>query len=86
MPKGFILNNNAVMNNSKPLGFSILGMKAAANWNKIGKHEHAYETTPGASTRGVVGIAQDVRLKLQIVQTMLDYIADADDTGELAAA
>lgn len=42
------------------------------------------ERRPGLSTRGVVGIAQDVRLKLQIVQPMLDYIADADDTGKLA--
>jgi hypothetical protein len=42
------------------------------------------ETTPEASTRGVVGVAQDVRLELQIFQTMLDYIADADDTGAIA--
>jgi hypothetical protein len=31
--------------------------------------------------RGLVDIAQDARLKLQILQPMLDYIADADDTG-----
>ena len=48
---------------------------------KIGKHGHAYETTLEPSTRGVVDITQDVRLKLQILQSMLDYIADADDTG-----
>ena len=42
---------------------------------------HACETSPEPSTRGVVGIAQDVRLKLQILQSMLDDIADADDTG-----
>jgi hypothetical protein len=34
---------------------------------------------------GIFG-KDNVRLKLQIVQTMLDYIADADDTGEPAAA
>ena len=51
-----------------------------SNWNKIGKHGHAYEPTPEPSTRGVVDITQDVRLKLQILQSMLDYIADADDT------
>ena len=34
--------------------------------------------------RGHVGIAQDVGLTLQILQTVLDYITDADDTGELA--
>jgi hypothetical protein len=33
------------------------------------------------STRGVVDITQDVRLKFQILESMLDYIADADDTG-----
>jgi hypothetical protein len=27
-----------------------------SNWNKIGKHGHAYETTPEPSTRGVVEI------------------------------
>jgi hypothetical protein len=35
----------------------------------------------GPSTRGVVDITQDVRLKFQILQSMPDYIADADDTG-----
>ena len=50
-------------------------------WNKIGKHGHAYETTPEPSTRGVVDITQDVRLKLQLLQSILDYIADAYDTG-----
>ena len=34
-----------------------------------------------ASTRGVVDIPEDVRLKLQILQSMLHYIADADNTG-----
>ena len=43
-----------------------------SNWNKIGKHGHAYEPTPELSTRGVVDITQDVRLKLQILQPMLD--------------
>ena len=52
-----------------------------SNWNKIGKDGHAYEPTSEPSTRGVVDITQDVRLKLQILQPMLDYIADADDTG-----
>ena len=36
--------------------------------------------------RGHVGITQDVGLTLQILQTVLDYIADADDTGEIAVA
>jgi len=27
-----------------------------SNWNKIGKHGHAYEPTPELSTRGVVDI------------------------------
>jgi hypothetical protein len=27
-----------------------------SNWNKIGKHGNAYETTPEPSTRGVVDI------------------------------
>src|SRR5262249_11322580 len=44
------------------------------------------KSTPGRSTRGHVGIAQDVGLTLQILQTVLDYITDADDTGELAVA
>lgn len=48
--------------------------------NKIGKRGHAYEPTPEPSTRGVIDITQDVRLKLQILQSMLDHIADADDT------
>jgi hypothetical protein len=52
-----------------------------SNWNKIGKHGHAYETTPEPSTRGVVDVTQDVRLKLQLLQSILDDIADADDTG-----
>ena len=38
------------------------------------------------STRGIVNVTQDVRLKLQILQSMPDHIADADDTGQLAAA
>src|SRR5215831_20390693 len=46
----------------------------------------AGKSTPGRSTRGHVGIAQDVGLTLQILQTVLDYITDADDTGELAVA
>jgi len=33
-----------------------------------------------------VGITQDVGLRLQIFQAVLDYITDADDTGELAVA
>jgi len=41
----------------------------------------AYETTPEPSTRSVVDITKDVRLKLQFLKSMLDYIADADDTG-----
>jgi len=40
-----------------------------------------YGTTPEPSTCGVVDISQDVRLKLQLLQSILDYIADADDTG-----
>jgi hypothetical protein len=36
--------------------------------------------SPERSTCGVVNITQDVRLKLQILQSVLDYIADADDT------
>ena len=39
------------------------------------------EATSELSTRGVVDITQDVRLKLQILQPMLDDIADADDAG-----
>jgi hypothetical protein len=42
---------------------------------------HAYELTPEPSTCDVVGITQDVCLELQIRQSMLDHIADADDTG-----
>jgi hypothetical protein len=38
----------------------IIGLAAeigrGSNWNKIGKHRHAYETTPEPSTRGVVDI------------------------------
>jgi hypothetical protein len=49
--------------------------------NTIGTHGHAYEPTPEPSTPGVVDITQDVRLEFQIFQSMLDYIADADDTG-----
>src|SRR5262245_51304293 len=45
-----------------------------------------HHTTPGRSTRGQVRITQDVCLTLQILQTVLDYITDADDTGELAVA
>ena len=41
---------------------------------------------PSLSTRGVVDVTQDARLKLQIFDSMLDYIADANDTGQLAAA
>jgi len=47
---------------------------------------HAYEPMPEPSTRGVVDITQDVRLKLQILQSMLDHIADADDTDKVAVA
>jgi len=36
--------------------------------------------------RGHIGIAQDVGLRLQILQTVLDYVTDADDTGDLAVA
>jgi hypothetical protein len=57
-----------------------------ANWNKIGKLGRVYETASGPSTRGVVDITQHVPLKLQIIHSMLDNIADADDTGQLAAA
>jgi hypothetical protein len=46
----------------------------------------ALASSPEPSTRGIVGIAQDVRLKLQILQSMLDYIADADDSDQLAVA
>jgi len=42
--------------------------------------------TPQASVRGDVGITQHVSLKLQVAQTVLDYITDADETGELAIA
>src|SRR6516164_9088829 len=38
------------------------------------------------STRSDVSIAQHVGLELQIIQTMPDYIADADDAGEFAVA
>ena len=41
---------------------------------------------PQASTRRDVSITQHVSLKLQVVQTVLDYITDLDDTGELAIA
>src|SRR6185437_13090117 len=44
------------------------------------------ETTPEPSTPGVVDITQNARLELQVLQPMLDHIADADDTGQLAAA
>ena len=37
--------------------------------------------SPDPSTCGVVNITQDARLKLQILQSMLDDIPDADDTG-----
>ena len=57
-----------------------------SNGNRIGKHGHADEKTPGRSTRGVVDITQDVGLKLQILQSILDDIANADDTGQLAVA
>ena len=51
-----------------------------SNWNKIGKYRAPpHKTAPEPSTRGGVDITQDVRLKLQILQSMLDYIADADD-------
>src|SRR6516162_7933967 len=40
----------------------------------------------GRSTRGHVGITQDVGLTLQILQTVLNYITDADDTGKIAVA
>jgi hypothetical protein len=36
--------------------------------------------------RGHVSITQDVGLRLQIFQTVLDHITDADDTGQLAVA
>jgi hypothetical protein len=36
--------------------------------------------------RGHVGIAQDVGLTLQILQTVLDYITDADDADEVVVA
>ena len=41
---------------------------------------------PQASVRGDVGITHHVSLKLQVAQTVLDYITDADETGELAIA
>ena len=37
-----------------------------------------------ALTCSNVGIAQDVGLEFQIVQTMFDHVADANYTGELA--
>ena len=37
-----------------------------------------------ALTRSDVGVAHDAGFKLQIVQTMFDHVADADDPGELA--
>jgi len=42
--------------------------------------------SPEPSARGVVNVPQDVRLKLQILQSMLDDIADADDADQLAVA
>lgn len=42
---------------------------------------HAYETMSEPSTRDAVGIMEDIPLKLQFLQSILDHIADADDTG-----
>jgi hypothetical protein len=53
---------------------------------KIEQRGHAYVINARASTRSDVGITQDVGLELQILQTVLDYIPDADDSGELAIA
>ena len=39
------------------------------------------DKSPEPSARGVVDITQDACLKLQILRSMPDYIADADDTG-----
>lgn len=50
-----------------------------SNGNKIRKR--TYEPAPEPSTRCIVNVTQDVRLELQILQSMLDYIADADNTG-----
>jgi hypothetical protein len=59
---------------------------AARSPSSTSKGSWPAQSTPEVSTGGVVGVAEDVRLELQIFQTMLDYIADADDTGEPAIA
>src|SRR5262249_4654946 len=50
------------------------------------RRRHRWRHTPRRSPRGHVGITQDVSLTLQILQAVLDYITDADDTGELTVA
>ena len=64
-----------------PANFTLAHASRHSNWSKIGKHGHAYEPTPEPSMCDAVDIPQDVRLKLQILQSMLDYVADADDTS-----
>jgi hypothetical protein len=71
-PRPFITAHASMQGKPKRVG-------RLSNWNKIGKHGQA-RADAEPSTRGVVDITQDVRLKLQILQSMLDYIADADDT------
>jgi len=51
-----------------------------------GRYELSSFDGTSPSTRGIVNVTQDVRLKLQILQSMPNHIADADDTGQLAAA
>jgi hypothetical protein len=53
---------------------------------RCGRHRRRRVITSGCSVRGQVGIAQDIGLTLQILQTVLDYVTDADDAGELAVA
>jgi hypothetical protein len=67
----------------------LLGFKATTQLIaafKIEQRGHAYVINARALTRGDVRITQDVSLNLQILQTVLDYITDADDSGELAIA
>ena len=48
-PRPFITAHASMQGKPKRVG-------RLSNWNKIGKHGHAYEPTPEPSTRGVVDI------------------------------
>src|SRR5262245_22042968 len=61
---------------------SIGGVKSA--WPTDRRLNRVF--APRRSTRGHVSITQDVSLTLQILETVLDYITDADDAGELSVA